>query len=156
MGLRIMELTAELHDAQRPGVEAALVQHDQWQQVVIPALHKNEGADGRQDWRRKRQSEPEEEADIVTAIDIGCLEQLPRQLLKETAQKNDGEGHRESRLRQDNAQWIVEQIEIANLDEERHDRCRKGEHESQEQVRLYVSGTEEPDLGKHISCHRRG
>src|SRR5688572_19022061 len=75
-----VELAAIDHDAERPGIEALGIEHDQGQDVAVPTTHEGDDADGGDDRARERQRDVPEEADIATAIDKGGIEELGGQI----------------------------------------------------------------------------
>ena len=141
---------AELHHAQRPGEQVARVQHDQGQEEVVPALDKDEDADGCENWRRERQSEAPEEADIAAALDVGRLEQLLRQLLEEGLEQEDRQRESECSLGQDHCPITVEQAKVANLDEQWQDCRGEWEDKACQKVGLQHSLAEEANLGEDV------
>ena len=104
---------------------AGVGQHHQRQQELVPARHDGEHRDGDQGRSRQRQQDAEEEAERTAAVDRGGVLELLRDAPEERPQDDDRQGQPEGRLRQGQAERVVEQPEVADEDEQRQDRDRR-------------------------------
>ena len=143
------------HEAERPGIARLAVEHDERQEIAVPAADERDHRDRREDRPRERQRDVEEVAEVAAAIHHRRVEELARQLLERVAQQENGHREREGDLRQDDAPVGIEQAEIADLDEQRQDRRRHRKQEPELEVAQEESVAEEAQVREGEGRHRR-
>jgi len=144
------------HSDEWPGIEVVAVEHDQRDQIRVPAVDENDGADGRENRTRQRQRHIAEKLDVAAAVDSGCFEKFIRNVLEETPQQQDAHRQRKRHLRQYDAEIGVEQPEIAHLDEQRQDGGRRRKQQAHGDIAHQHGAAEKLDLREHESGHRCG
>ena len=76
----------------------------------------------------------------------GGIDELLGKLLEEIVEQQDGKAQAEGDLHDDDAQVLVEQTEVAHLDEERENRRGRGKQQPQQQVTHQELAAEELDV----------
>ena len=114
----------------RQRVLRGIVEHQQRQQVGVPAADERQDPHGDQRRPGQRHQDAPEEAEPRAAVDDRGVLELTRDRAHERPQDDDGDRQPERHLREDDRPRCVQPVDVPEQDVQRQDRHGRGEQQA--------------------------